>query len=180
MPRCAHGAPPRRTLRCGLQRCRRARFACGALRRGISPRSACGARELPERGGDHPHRPRERRTGDPSRLRVPVGKRVIRRRVRSGGDRIHRSAALRDRGDGIEVGGQDADGGSRRAARSGLPRRRSITGGARARSGEDRLSGADQGDRWRRGQRNEDRRRRERFRRRTCVGAARSSGVVRR
>ena len=60
--------------------------------------------------------------------------------------------AVGDPGDGLEVGGQDADGEGRRAAGARLPRRRPGPGAARARGRQDRLSGADQGQRRRRRQ----------------------------
>ena len=123
---------------------------------------------------------RNRRAGDSSRLRLPVGKRGIRRGLRARGDCLHRPAARGDRGDGLEVGGEEHHGQGRRPARAGLSRRRPGSGGARARSGGDRLSRADQGDRRRRRQGNEDRRARRRFRRGARFRAARSESGLRR
>ena len=60
---------------------------------------------------------RDRRAGDPSGLRLPVGERGIRRGLRARGDRVHRPAARGDRGDGLEVGGEEHHG-QGRASRS--------------------------------------------------------------
>ena len=94
----------------------------------------------------------DRRAGDPSGLRLPVGERGLRRGVREGRHRLHRPARVGDPRDGLEVGGQGADGQGRRAAHARLSRRRPGPGTARARSRRDRLSGADQGQRRRRRQ----------------------------
>ena len=83
---------------------------------------------------------RDRRAGDSSGLRLPVGERRIRRGLRARGHRVHRPAARGDRGDGLEIGGEDHHGQGRRAARARLSRRRPGSAAARARSGGDRLS----------------------------------------
>ena len=95
----------------------------------------------------------DRRAGDPSRLRLPVRERGVRRRhaptpaSSSSARRRRRSArwARRPR--------PSADGEGRRAAGAGLPRRRpgSATA-ARSEADAHRLSGADQGQRRRRRQ----------------------------
>ena len=112
--------------------------------------------------GDEDHRDREgeRRAGDPPGLRLPVRERGVRRGVRARRHRVHRSAAGGDRRDGLEVGGEDDHGRGGRAARARLSRRRPGSRAARARGGEDRLPGADQGDGGRRRQGHEDRDRR--------------------
>ena len=61
--------------------------------------------------------------GDPSRLRLPVGERRLRRSLRARRHRLHRPAGVGDPRDGLEVGGQGADGEGRRAADARLPRR---------------------------------------------------------
>ena len=66
--------------------------------------------------------------------------------------RLHRPAGVGDPRDGLEVGGQGADGEGRRAADARLSRRRPGPGAAGEGSGADRLSGADQGHRRRRRQ----------------------------
>ena len=67
---------------------------------------------------------RDRRRGDPSRLRLPVGERALRRGLRQGRHRLHRPAGRRDPRHGLEVGSQGADGEGRRAAGARLSRRR--------------------------------------------------------
>ena len=64
-----------------------------------------------------------RRRGDPSRLRLPVGERRLRRGLRRRGHRLHRPAGRGDPRHGLEGRGQDADGARRRAAGAGLSRR---------------------------------------------------------
>ena len=95
---------------------------------------AAGARELSARRRD-PRRPRKQTgaAGDPSRLRLPVRERRLRRRLRAAGHRLHRPARRGDPRDGLEGRGQDADGAGRRAARARLSRRRPGPGVARAR-----------------------------------------------
>ena len=63
----------------------------------------------------------------------PLRERRLRRSVRGRGHRLHRPAGGGDPRDGLEVGGQDADGEGRRAAHARLPRRRPGPGAARAR-----------------------------------------------
>ena len=95
--------------------------------------------------GDHRCGARQRRRGGASRLWLPVRERRFRRGLRRGRHRLHRPAAGGDPGDGLEGGGQGADGGARRAGRPRLSRRRPGRGAARRRGRADRLSGADQG-----------------------------------
>ena len=122
----------------------------------IGPRTA--ARKLPERRRDHRRREALGCAGDPSRLRIPVRERDVRRRLRARRRGVHRPAAGGDRGDGLEIRGEGDHGARRRADRAGLSRRRPGSGAARARSGAHRLSGADQGDGRRRRQGDEGRR----------------------
>ena len=124
----------------------------------------------------------DRRRGDPSRLRLPVGeRRRSRRSLRAGRHRLHRPAGRGDPRDGLEVRGQGADGEGRRAARA-----RATTATTRIptllaeRGGAHRLSGADQGERRRRRQGHAARRRAGRFRRRARVVPARGEERVRR
>ena len=84
------------------------------------------------------------RAGHPSRLRLPVGERGLRRRVQEGGHRLHRPFARGDRGDGRQVGGQATDGEGRRAARARLSRRRAGCRVPGEGSGAHRLPRADQ------------------------------------
>jgi hypothetical protein len=116
-------------------------------------RSGGGARIVPVRR-THPRcRRAYRRAGDTSGLRLPLRKRPFCRRLRRRGHRFHRPTRSGDPGDGLEVGGQDADGRGRRAADAGLPRRRSGTRLSAAAGRGHRLSGVDQGRRrwWRQG-----------------------------
>ena len=66
-------------------------------------------------------------------LRLPVRERGVRGGVRRRGRRVRRSAARRDRGDGLEVRGEDDHGEGERAAGARLPRRRPGSGAAGAR-----------------------------------------------
>ena len=66
---------------------------------------------------------RDAARGDPSGLRLPVGKSRLRRSLRGGRHRLRRPAGSRDARHGLEVRGQGADGDSRRAAGAGLSRR---------------------------------------------------------
>ena len=70
---------------------------------------------------------RSRRRGDPSGLRLPVGERRLRRGLRRRRHRVHRTAGRGDPRDGLEVGGQGADGDVRRAAGARLSRRTTRT-----------------------------------------------------
>ena len=89
-----------------------------------------------------------RRAGDPSRLRLPVGERRLRRGLRRGRHRLHRPAAGGDPRDGLQERGQDADGEGRRAAGAGLSRRRPGRRELLRREADaHRLPGADQGRR---------------------------------
>ena len=79
-----------------------------------------GGERLSRRRGD-------RRAGEEGRgrvpasgLRVPVGKRRIRRSLRPGGDRLRRAAAGGDAGDGAQEFRQSVDAAGRRAGRAGL------------------------------------------------------------
>ena len=74
--------------------------------------------------GGHRRGARQRRRGGASRLRVPVGKRRIRRGLRRRRHRVYRPVAGGDPRDGVEGGGEGADGGARRAGRARLSRRR--------------------------------------------------------
>ena len=119
-----------------------------AVRIGPAP----AARQLPARRSDHRRGEGDRRAGDPSRLRLPVRERAFRRGLRARGHRLHRPAAGGDPRDGLEGRGQGADGEGRRAAGARLSRRRPGSGAARSEAADDRLSGADQGQRGRRRQ----------------------------
>ena len=80
-------------------------------------------------------------------LRVPVGKRRLRRSLRPGGDRLRRAAAGGDAGDGAQELRQGADEPCGRARRARLSRRQPEPE-VPAREGlRDRLSGPHQGDR---------------------------------
>ena len=102
------------TRRCGSARPPARETLPASARRSSPPRKATGAR------------------GDPSGLRLPVGERRLRRGVRGGRHRLHRPAGRGDPRDGLEVGGQGADGQGRRAARARLPRRRPGSGAPRS------------------------------------------------
>ena len=62
-------------------------------------------------------RPRHRRRRRPPRLRLPLGERRVRPRLRGGRADLRRAAARGDRGHGLEDRGQGADGGGRGARR---------------------------------------------------------------
>ena len=116
----------------------------------------------------------------PSRLRLPVGERAVRRSLRGRRHRVRRSAAVRHPRDGAEGPGQGADGEGRRAGRARLSRRaagREIPQGEGLR---DRLSGADQGGGGRRRQGHAPRRQARRIRRGAGKRGARGAVGVRR
>ena len=119
--------------------------------------------------------------GGASRLRVSVGERRVRRGLRGGRARLYRPAGRGDPRDGVEIGGQGADGGGRRAGRAGLSRRRPGPGAPARRGRADRLSGADQGlGRRRRARHARSSRRPAEFARALDGGEARGGGRVRR
>ena len=180
LPRHQDGAADGHRDRRRLLRRRRERAPRPPRRRGGAHRPGAGARVVPGRREDHRRREGDRRAGDPSRLRLPLGERRLRRRVRGRRHRLHRPAGVGDPGDGLEVGGQDADGEGRRAAHARLPRRRPGSGAARARGRQDRLSGADQGERRRRRQGHAPRRPGRGLRRRARLVPARGEERVRR
>ena len=120
------------------------------------------------------------RAGDPSRLRVPLGERGLRRGLRARRHRLHRPARVRDPRDGLEERGEAAHGAGGRAARAGLPRRRPGSGPPAARVRPHRLPGPDQGLRGRRRQGHADRRVQGRVRRRARLLQARGGIRLRR
>ena len=93
----------------------------------------------------HRGRASQRRAGDPSRLRLPVGERGVCAGLRRCRHRVHRTAGTRDRRDGLEERVQGHHGQSRRAAGARLPRRSTGCRAARAGGRAHRLSGVDQG-----------------------------------
>ena len=97
-------------------------------------------------------RPPHRRAGHPPRLRVPVGERRVRPRLREGRDRVHRTAGRRDRGDGRQDPRQADRDGRRRAGRPGPHRAGHDRRPGRRRRGRGRLPGAAQAQRGRRRQ----------------------------
>ena len=92
--------------------------ACADRRRRRRARAICAVDAIIDGGAA------TRRGGDPSRLRLPVGECRLRRGLRRGRARLHRPAAGGDPRDGLEGGGQGADGAGRRAAGARLSRRR--------------------------------------------------------
>ena len=99
------------------------------------------------------------RRGDPSRLRLPVGKPRFRRPGDGGGAGLHRPVGGVDPRHGAEGRRQAADGKGRRAGGARLSRRGAGAGAARHQGARDRLSRADQGARRRRRQGHAPRRR---------------------
>ena len=83
-----------------------------------------------ELGGDHRGGQASGRRCDPSGLRLPVGERRLRPRLRGGGPRLHRPHARRHRRHGQQGGSQAAHAARGRALRAGLPGRRSVDAGA--------------------------------------------------
>ena len=93
------------------------------------------------------------RRRDPSRLRVPVRERGVRRGVRGRRARLRRPARRRHRADGIEDRGAAADAGGRRAGRARRDAGRSVGRGPAAGDRAGRPAGAGQGVGRRRRQR---------------------------
>ena len=124
------------------------RSRCAACRDGRcrdpAGTGAC-ARQLSEHRPDTGGGARKRRRGDPSGLRVPVRERRVRAPLCGGGPGVRRPDRRDDRGDGLEIRRQGADGEGGRAAGAGLSRRRAGRSDACKRSREDRLSGAGEG-----------------------------------
>ena len=180
LPRHQDGAQDGHRDRRRLFRRRRQRAPRPPRRRGRAHRPGAGARVVPRRREDHRRREGDRRAGDPSRLRLPLRERGLRRSLRRRRHRLHRPAGRGDPRHGLEVGGQDADGQGRRAAHARLSRRRPGPGAARARGRQDRLSGADQGQRRRRRQGHAARRQGRGLRRRARLVPARGEERVRR
>ena len=160
------------------RRCPRA--ACRNGRRGRAYRRLPGRRKLSARRPDRRGGDQHARRGDPSGLRLPVGKPRFRRPGDGGRAGLHRPVGGVDPRHGAEGRGQAADGEGRRAGRARLSRRGAGTGAARRQGARDRLSGADQGARRRRRQGHAPRRPSRRFRRGAVGGAARGEGSLRR
>ena len=76
---------------------------CPSRRPGAVHRPCCAGAELPEPVRDPVRRRRERRAGDPSRLRLPVGERGFRRAGRGGRHDLHRPEpdSIRTMGDKV-------------------------------------------------------------------------------
>ena len=85
-----------------------------AVRYRARPRAA----ELPQHRRRRRRRPPHRRTSDPSRLRIPLGERRIRRRTGSRGHRVHRAAGQGDPDHGRQDRRQDDGVGVRCAGRA--------------------------------------------------------------
>ena len=96
LPRHPHRAPPghRAPSRC-ISEADAERAPRAPRRRGRADRPAAGARELPAHRAHPRRRAAHRRRGDPSRLRLPVRERGLRRSLRRGGHRLHRPAGRR-------------------------------------------------------------------------------------
>ena len=123
-----------------------------ARRRGGVHRPGGVGAELPQHAGDHRDGRGHRRRGDPSRLRLPVGERRLRRAGREERLRLHRPDARIDPADGRQGLGQAGDdqvGGAVRAGLRGRAARGRPEAGAADRP-HDRLSGDRQGGRRRR------------------------------
>ena len=98
-----------------------------------------------------------RRAGDPSRLRLPVRERALRRDRRGARHHLHRPEAGTHPADGRQDRGQEGGQGPRHSGRAGLRRRRHRRRRSQAHRRRDRLSGADQGGGRRRRARHEGR-----------------------
>ena len=122
-------------------------------------RARPGARELSVDRAHSGGRARERRAGDPSRLRLPVGERRFRASLRGRRDRLHRPERGLDPRHRRQGAGQDHHGARRHRDRAGLSRRGAGCGPLRRGSAPARLSGADQGGGGRRRARHAGRRR---------------------
>ena len=109
---------------------------------------------------DHRSSAANRRRSDSSRLRVFVRERRVRRKLRGGGNRLHRPSARRDSRDGVEELRAQAGGRSWRAGRPRLRRRRSERRDVARANGQDRFPGFDQSLGGRRRQRHARRARR--------------------
>ena len=81
-------------------------------------RPAAVRAELPQHAGDHRRGRGHRRAGDPSRLRLPVGERRLRRQGRAVRLRVHRPARRHDPPDGRQGQRQGGDDQGRRALRA--------------------------------------------------------------
>ena len=128
------------------------RAPCPHGRRSRFHRPGAGARKLSRRRKDHRRRAADGRRGDPSRIRLSVGKRRLRRGVRRGRACLRRAAGSPRSARWDRKRGENADGGGRRAAGARLSWRRAGRLRACSRGRRDRLSGADQGPAGRRRQ----------------------------
>ena len=180
LPGHPHRPPARDQDRRRVLGGRRARAARPRRRRGLPHRPGRGKGKLPSRRSHPRGRAHRRRAGDPSRLRLPLGERGLRRGLRARGRRVHRPAGVRDPRDGLEERGEAHHGAGGRTARRRLPRRRAGSGVPAARSRSHRLPGAHQGLRRRRRQGHAHRRGRGRLRRRARLVQARGDVRLRR
>ena len=114
-------------------------------------RAAAGGGELPQHPGDHQRRRSHRRRGDPSRVRLPVRERGLRRESRALRLRVHRPAAGEHPPDGRQGERQAGDDQGGRAVRAGVGRRAARRPeGDRQDRAQGRLPGDHQGGRRRR------------------------------
>ena len=104
-----------------------------------------GAPELSQHRCHHRRRQEARRRRGASGLRLPVGERRLRARLRRGRPRLHRPLARGHRRHGQQGRGQAAHARGRRAVRAGLPGRRPVRRRAGARGRPHRLSRHGQG-----------------------------------
>ena len=145
MPRDPHLPPPRHPYGRGVLRCRPRCASCANGRYGSPYRRLAARRVLPARRRDPRCRTTQRRTGDPSRLRLPLRECRLRRCGRGRGPGLHRPESRVDAQDGVEGRGQGSDVGRGRAGRAGLHRNRTGPGSAATRGRPHRLSADDQG-----------------------------------
>ena len=133
-----------------LQRRRR---RCPARANGRSSRAhrpvSCAA-VLPEHPGDPRRRPPQRRRCDPSRLRLSLGKRRVRPRLRTGRPDVHRPQRRSHRTDGQQTPVENRHARRRRAVHCRLSGCRAGRRNPAARGRTHRLSIDDQGQRRRR------------------------------
>ena len=174
-PRRDRPADPARVPRDGRQvggrlfRSRPRRQVREAGRRGGLHRPGAVGAELSQHAGDHRHRRGDRRRGDPSRLRLPLRERRLRRARRAQRLHLHRPDARGDPDHGRQGLGQAGDDQVGRAVRPRLRRRaaRRSEGVDQGGAG-DRLPGHHQGG---------GRRRRARHARRAHRGGAGVGGA---
>ena len=143
----------------GIFRGRPARASRAVRRRGGSHRAAPRRGVVPRDRQDHRRGEKERRGGDPPRVRLPCREPPFRRPVRNGEDQADRPVGPRDADDGVQDRRPQDGAGGRRAGGPRNDRADLDRGGSAADREGDRVSGDVEGHRGRRRRMRLDRRR---------------------